>query len=177
MALMMRVARLLKADAHAVLDRLEEPDVLLAQAVRDMETSLAQDEQRLEVLSREMSQLCGRIEDIEGMRERADKEIDTCFAANNEELARTLVRRRLEAERLGEFLDRRRQELDMEITSLRQQLNDHRAQLEATRQKAALFTDNEGSAETDSLWQPATTVRDEEVEVAFLKEKQRRQPS
>ena len=47
MALITRVSRLLRADVHAVLDRLEEPDVLLQQAIRDMEEVVA--EQRNQV--------------------------------------------------------------------------------------------------------------------------------
>ena len=44
MALITRVARLFRADLHAVLDRIEEPDVLLKQAVREMEEELASEE-------------------------------------------------------------------------------------------------------------------------------------
>ena len=46
MALITRVSRLFQADFHAVLDRIEEPEVLLRQAVREMEEELARDEQR-----------------------------------------------------------------------------------------------------------------------------------
>ncbi len=44
MALISRLTQLFQADFHAVLDRLEEPDALLRQAVRDMEDALARDE-------------------------------------------------------------------------------------------------------------------------------------
>ena len=37
MALISRVSRLFTADVHAVLDRIEEPEVLLKQAIREME--------------------------------------------------------------------------------------------------------------------------------------------
>ena len=40
MALINRVTRLFKADIHAVLDQIEEPEQLLRQAVRDMEEEL-----------------------------------------------------------------------------------------------------------------------------------------
>ena len=43
MALITRVSRLFQADLHAVLDRIEEPEVLLKQAVREMEEELARD--------------------------------------------------------------------------------------------------------------------------------------
>ena len=48
MALITRVSRLFQADFHAVLDRIEEPDLLLRQAVREMEEELARDEQRID---------------------------------------------------------------------------------------------------------------------------------
>ena len=41
MALINRISRLFTADMHAVLDRLEEPDVLLKQALREMEDESA----------------------------------------------------------------------------------------------------------------------------------------
>ena len=47
MTLINRVSRLFRADLHAVLDRVEEPDLLLHQAVREMEDDLAADRRRL----------------------------------------------------------------------------------------------------------------------------------
>ena len=37
MALITRLSRMMRADFNALLDRLEEPDILLAQALRDMQ--------------------------------------------------------------------------------------------------------------------------------------------
>ena len=47
MVLINRISRLFKADFHAVLDRIEEPEQLLKQAIRDMEDDLANTEQRI----------------------------------------------------------------------------------------------------------------------------------
>ena len=44
MALINRMSRLFTADVHAVLDRIEEPDVLLRQAIREMEEALERSE-------------------------------------------------------------------------------------------------------------------------------------
>ena len=57
MALVTRLSRLFQADVHAVLDRIEEPDLQLRQAVREMQLSLDQDRQRLKLLRHEYSQL------------------------------------------------------------------------------------------------------------------------
>ncbi len=63
MALITRVTRLFTADMHAVLDRLEEPDVLLRQAVREMHEVLASDRQQLRALRGESTRLETRIDD------------------------------------------------------------------------------------------------------------------
>ena len=50
MALVTRLSRLFQADFHAVLDRIEEPDLQLRQAVREMQFALDQDQQRQQLL-------------------------------------------------------------------------------------------------------------------------------
>ncbi|MGH8588771.1 MAG: PspA/IM30 family protein, partial [Gammaproteobacteria bacterium] len=50
MALITRVSRLFRSDLHAVLDRIEEPEVLLRQAIREMEAELSSDEQRIRLM-------------------------------------------------------------------------------------------------------------------------------
>ena len=57
MALVTRISRLFQADFHAVLDRIEEPDLQLRQAVREMQYALEQDQQRLQLLQHEAEQL------------------------------------------------------------------------------------------------------------------------
>lgn len=46
MALINRISRLFSADFNAVLDRIEEPDVLLKQALREMEEDIYSDTQK-----------------------------------------------------------------------------------------------------------------------------------
>ena len=60
MALIARVSRLFRADVNAVLDRMEEPEVLLRQALRDMQEALAQDQQVLAKMEKELKQLTDR---------------------------------------------------------------------------------------------------------------------
>ena len=64
MALVSRLTRLFQSDFHAVLDRIEEPDALLRQAVRDMEDALARDEQRVKNLHADRAQMRGSSETI-----------------------------------------------------------------------------------------------------------------
>ncbi|MGH8477659.1 MAG: PspA/IM30 family protein, partial [Methylococcales bacterium] len=47
MTLIDRITRLFRADIHDLLDRIEDPSIVLKQAVRDMEQELSQDEQSI----------------------------------------------------------------------------------------------------------------------------------
>jgi phage shock protein A len=64
MALITRLSRLMRADLNALLDRLEEPDILLAQALRDMQQTLADDARTLAAMTRERQQLRQRRETL-----------------------------------------------------------------------------------------------------------------
>jgi len=175
MALITRVARLFRADFHAVLDRIEEPDVLLRQAIREMEEALGADEHRLRMLNQEQEQLLARSRELDQALHDIEEELDICFAAGKDELARPLVRRKLEAQRLGNQLARRRESLQQARAALEARLQDNRCQLENMRQKAALIGDEHQPGSADDSWSgPDVTVRDEDVEVAFLREKQKR---
>ena len=64
MALIRRVSTLLRADLHAVLDTLEEPEILLRQAIREMEEILAADRQGYKLLLHEQDRLQTREQEI-----------------------------------------------------------------------------------------------------------------
>jgi phage shock protein A len=178
MALITRVSRLFQADFHAVLDRIEEPGVLLSQAVREMEEALDRDEQRSKVLQHEQRQLGIRETDLEQSLHDIEEELDTCFAAGNDDLARACIRRKLEAQRLGKNLSRKRGVLGETLDDLDSRIRENRARLESMRQKAELLAEESARARPADNWTlPEVTVRDEDVEVAFLREKQHRSGS
>ncbi|HEY5719143.1 MAG TPA: PspA/IM30 family protein, partial [Gammaproteobacteria bacterium] len=166
MALITRVSRLFRADAHAVLDRLEEPALLLRQAVREMEAALADDERRRQRLDRQHTQLVSRRAELGRTLGELARDLDVCFEAGKQELARTLLRRRLESERLLQLLERRASALAESLAELDARLDENRARCEAMRQKAELLAGEE-RADDDPL--PgrddlaALRVRDDEV--------------
>jgi len=175
MPLITRVSRLFRADLNAVLDRIEEPDVLLRQAVREMEEELACDEQRFKVLSHEHAQLATRESDIGHSLRDIEEELDVCFESEKDDLARSLIKRKLEAERLLTLLLRKRESLEETLSGLKRRLDENRARLESMRQKAELLTDDNASKRAEDCWAiPDVTVHDHDVEVAFLREKQKR---
>lgn len=175
MALISRVARLFRADFHAVLDRVEEPETLLRQAVREMEEDLARDQRRLARQEHESARL---EKQKAGLRQRLSSlsgELDVCLDADKEDLARSLIRRRLEAERSLQLIEQRLETLVSEREQLVRRLDENRSRYESMRQKTELFDEQRRDAETESGWTDMDIrVRDEDVEIALLKERQRR---
>ena len=174
MALINRMSRLFTADVHAVLDRIEEPDVLLKHAVREMEEELARNEQRARALEHEHESLGERQHKAAAVLNELGEQLDVCFESRNDELARKVIKRRLETERLERQIVERRAGLAKELTALRAAIDEQREQLDVTRQKAELLTAN---AAGDDFRTGELVVGEAEVEVAFLRERQKRQPS
>ncbi len=131
MALITRISRLFTADFHAVLDRIEEPDVLLKHAIREMEQALHDTELRLNKLVREQRQLAAREAQAKATFDKLDGELDLCFESGEESLARNLIRKKLSV-RETEALVRRLQNppkpksrsIDPDILHLQEQLRE-----------------------------------------------------
>ena len=174
MALINRMSRLFTADVHAVLDRIEEPDVLLKHAVREMEEELARGEHRARALTHEQDALGERQRKAEAALHELGLQLDVCFDGNNEELARKVIKRRLETERLVRHTAERRAALAKELAAVSAAVDEQRVELDMMRQKAELLT---VTAAGDDFRSGDFAVGEAEVEVALLRERQKRQPS
>jgi len=175
MALINRLSRLFQADLHAVLDRVEEPDALLRQAVREMEEALEHDQEQVRLLKHEQRQLVARQTELEHSLAEIGEELDVCFESGKDNLARKLIKRKLEAQRFGNFLSRKRKPLEESLDGFITRIEENRIRLESMRQKAELLTGTENSDQPEEHWTPPDfPVHEEDVEVAFLREKQNR---
>lgn len=180
MALITRISKLFTADLHAVLDRIEEPEALLRQAIRDMEEEIARAEQQVKWLAHEHGQLETRKQEIEGALRDVEEQLDVCFAAGKEDLARSSIRRRLEAERRVKELTRRIAAAEKSLAEQRAALEENRRYLAGMRQKAEILVEDEASRASgpdERLVASGEAVSDDEVEVAYLRERQRRAAS
>jgi phage shock protein A len=166
------MARLFTADVHAVLDRIEEPDVLLKHAVREMEEELARSEQRLRMLEHEHAALDERQRKAQELQVELDRQLDVCFDGGNEQLTRKVIRRRLETELLERHAAERRATIEKELAAQRTALAEQREQLDVMRQKAELLASPSGDNGVRDF-----AVGEAEVEVAFLREQQKRRRS
>jgi len=167
MALINRISRLFKADFHAVLDQIEEPEALLKQSVRDMEDALSATEQRIK--------LCMRDQDALSVRKG---ELESSIAEINVQLEK------LEAERLLKRLNAKHVADDKYLDEQQTMLGENQTTLESLRQKAELFAQrvplsSGGDSEFDDIaWMAREmTVGDDEVEIAYLREKNTRASS
>jgi phage shock protein A len=179
MALITRVARLFRADLHAVLDRLEEPETLLRQALRDMEEAQGRDEQRLKLLDQALAQAVTRAADLRETLDAAEAQLSASLQAGQDDLARAVIRRRLEADHAIKALARRRAELEAAHTELAARVREDRSHLEAMRQKVEVLAEPDSVAHPSRPWEDFgmgahVTVQAADVELALLAAKQSR---
>jgi phage shock protein A len=176
MALIRRVSRLFTADMHAVLDQIEEPEIVLRQAIREMEEELARQRQREKWLGEEIRGTARRLEGFAASIGEIDSNLDLCFANGNEPLARKLTRRKLETQKLREQTAARREALEKQQGEIAALIADNADQLDGMRQKAAVLAAEAPAADGSGRYGP-TGVDEDDVEVAFLREKQARTPA
>ena len=177
MALINRISRLFRADFHAVLDQIEEPEALLKQAIRDMEDVLASTEQRINLCMHDQEALTVRKSELEDAIAEFAAKLDLCFESDKDDLARSLIRKKLEAERLLKRLDAKHIANAKYLSEQGSMLEQNNTTLESLRQKAELFAHRapaqaDGSEFDDIAWMGREmTIGDDEIEIAYLREK------
>ncbi len=178
MALINRISRLFKADFHAVLDRVEEPEALLKQAMRDMEDELASTEQRIALCAHDQQALAIRKTELESAVAEFDAQLDLCFESGKDELAKTQIKKKLETERVLKRVATKLSSNNDYLDEQRTMLEENSAILESLRQKAELFAHRptvhaDASLEFDDVaWMTRElAVGDNEIEIAYLREK------
>ena len=177
MALINRISRLFRADMHAVLDRLEEPDVLLRQAVREMEDETAKNADRLRRLHLETERLERREHEVGVAIAELDEQLDLCFQSGEEALARSLVKRKLPQTTLLARVQSDRKQVSGEIEQAARRHLEQQQRLESVRQKAELVGESRSPVSDEYGAGVEPLVSDDEVEVAFLREKSLRSAS
>ena len=178
MAIISRISRLFAADVHAVLERLEEPELVLRQSIREMEEALAAQRAQLQRissrehrLSRSSAQLKARCEDL-------NEQLDASIAAQRMDTSKALVKRKLETQALLNNVSEKIDQMHQEAEQLEQDIELRAAQLDALREKAQLlFEQDEQGLETFSQDAPQTWLNEQDVEAALLREIERRSAS
>jgi phage shock protein A len=168
MKILDRIGLLLKADAHGVMDQLEERSLLLKQHLREAELELDRKRARLEAAEEQARQLGDEMVRREQETLRLDRDIELALAEGEEELARFAVRRLLPLRANLRSLRERGAELDDCRERLREKLQSQEAELDAlrTRVRGKLSEMREREACEHVVDHP---VADEEVELELLR--------
>jgi phage shock protein A len=173
MALMTRMTRLLRADLHALLDAVEDPAALLSQSIREMEEALAESERTLAADTLSRDALARRRDELAALLAPLAGEVELALSADQEPLARVLLRRRLEAERTLARLVQRITLLDSGIETARRMVGERRQRLDTLRRELDLHRPPERSAaEHETL--PVDDITDADVELALLRARRSR---
>jgi phage shock protein A len=175
MALINRVSRLFRADFNAVLDHIEEPEQLLKQAIRDMEDELTAIEQRLALCAHDQKTVGVRKNELQTAIDEYDDQLDLCFDSGKDDLAKALIRKKLEAERVLKQLVGKFEANERYLDEQRKMLDENRTTLDSLKQKAELISHRPsatGSDFDDIGWMSREfRIGDDEIEIAFLREK------
>ncbi|MEC4746979.1 PspA/IM30 family protein [Methylomicrobium sp. Wu6] len=145
MALITRLARLFQADMHAVLDKIEEPAMLLKHSIREMEDSIIADEKQIRLWEYEQRQLASQRDRLEESLGDLEAKCALCFKSGKDDLARSFIKRKLETQQAKQVLAEKITALQEKISRLIHQLMEHQAQLTAMKQKAEVFLEEKSS--------------------------------
>ena len=163
-----RLTLLLKADAHGVLEQLEERTLLAKQHLREAELELDRKRAQVHACAEEARRLGEEAEHRDREIASLDGDVELAIAGRKDDLARFAVRKLLPLRRAAESARRRTAELEQERARLAQTLAVQERQLEElaaqvrTRIAAARY------AESDAFARPAPAA-DEEVELELLR--------
>jgi phage shock protein A len=143
-----------------------------------MEEDITTQEGRLADLHTVLQRLDREAQETTAVMQEIEQHIDTCFAAENEPLAKNLIRKRLEIARRAKGIAQAQEETRAHHDELATQIAVHKAQLAAVVQKLKMYEETRAShvwtSSPRSPFQGGNVITDDEVEVAFLEEKRRR---
>ncbi|MCP4320370.1 MAG: hypothetical protein GY951_02015 [Psychromonas sp.] len=181
MKLMKRLNKLMTADAHAVIDSMEEPYALLKQAMRDMESVIQEQDDRLNRTINSIGKLQQQSALYQKEQTCLDQDLDLCFESGKEELARTVIKKKL-------YLKQRVSLNKQSLTAATDKQSELEQLLQANKEKYQLIAqqarivltqrqaDNQ-TEDLDALSPSGAAITEDEIEMALLNEKSRREIS
>jgi phage shock protein A len=172
MGFMSRLATLARADAHGVVDALEDKSLVLRQQLREAGAELNRKRCRIEALAAEDQDLEAEAGRIAEQTRTLEADVTLALGSGKEELARFAIRKLLPLRHRAAEIEHRRQELgrqrgeleerlagqETEYTQLEHRVRGYLAQLERERETGVTFRE--------------LVVADEDVEIELLRRRQ-----
>lgn len=169
MGLASRLTTLLKADAHGVVDAVEDRSLLLKQYVREAEAELVRKRARLEALEVEAKSLEEAKKHLAVESKRWDEDATLALRGEKEELARFAVKKLLVSKRRSEQAERRIEQVREEREGLLETIARQELELDDLQAKVKAFLARVNAGDGEIVLD--APVADEEVEIELLRRK------
>lgn len=168
MNLLDRMARLLRADAHGMVDALEDRGLLLRQHLRDAEAEVLGKRARVEALGLEAGRLAEEAERREERIAALDEDVSLAMAGGKEDLARFAAGQLLAERRERETLELRQRTVEQAIVRMKEKLAEQERALDGLKARVRTWI---ASRERDAHERRVgnTPVADEEVELELMR--------
>lgn len=168
-----RMHRLVKADAHGLLDSLEDRALLLKQHLREAEIELNRKRARLAALDDEERSLREEVRRLEDEVAALDADMHLALAKGREELARFAIRKIIPRRRAITTLSARVDEIADERRRLAPKLDEQQAGFEELRARVRARLAERARADERNDLALADAVADEEVELELMRYRER----
>jgi phage shock protein A len=163
-----RLTLLVKADAHGVLEQIEERTLLAKQHLREAELELDRKRAQMHACAEEARRLGEEADQLEREIASLDADVELAIAGEKEDLARFSVRKLLPLRRAAESARRRTAELEQERARLGETIAVQERQLEELAAQVRTRIAAARVAGGDPFARPAPAA-DEEVELELLR--------
>jgi phage shock protein A len=180
MTLFTRLGRLFYADVHEILDCIEDPEAVVKQALRDMEAEVGKDQELIEQLKRAQEELAAERTCKQEVLDDTEQQINAAFSAKEENLAKSFIKRKLITIKRIADIERETTRVQSESKRASVRLEERKAKLAATTEKLALYQaaqkehERRGDASLTGMVVETNCITDDDVEIAFIQEKERR---
>jgi phage shock protein A len=165
-----RIATLVRADAHGVVEALEEKSLLLKQSLREAELELLDKRARVAAFDEEQTRVRARAERHRTEIAKLDEDVALALAGDREEIARFAIRRLLPLRRTLAALERDGAALAQSRTALAERLAAQEAEFEELRARVrARLARPRGAEDTCDDAFAAAPVDEAEVEIELLR--------
>jgi phage shock protein A len=164
-----RIATLLKADAHGVVESLEERTLLLKQYVREAEIEVNRKRARLDAVREEEKRLRETAERRAEESRALDADVTLALGAGKEDLARFAIRRLLARRAEVKALATRIAERADEARALGERIERQQEQLDRLRARVGAEVAREARDPVVLLSGDEHVVADEEVELELMR--------
>ena len=162
-----RIGRIVRADAHGMMDQLEERSLLLKQHLREAELEVTQKRVKLDGVEEERRRLSEEGKRLEVQVAALDEDVELAMGGGNAELTRFAVRRLLPKRRALRTLFARVAQLDERRVRLRARLEEQETQLAELRPRVCAALARPGPEPIE--WAGESVVTDEEIDLELLR--------